>query len=141
MSDLNYRLIVLIKTRPNLRTDEMTVFIGQMFLSTLFDSEDVMSHKEVTLMYPERWLNVLEQRALFDALNDRTRCPNLVEVNIITHSVYIIQCVSNEHISIIDRSSDYPETPWGPDIRYSPKPNDNLTDLNIFGDNVIKFTR
>lgn len=112
-------LNVLTFTRPNLRDDEMFAYIGQSFLSELFDSEkDLTDTKEIQLLYPERWLNILEQRALLEAISQR--CPNVEKITITTHSVYIMQCTPNGCLFVCDKASDYPETKYVPGVRYCP---------------------
>lgn len=115
------KLKVYVKTRPNLRADEMTVFVGQQFLINLFDKSDydMSSIEDVMIYYPERWLNILEQRALLSAIE--TRCTNIKTVTILTHSVYIIQCTPNGCLFIIDKSSDYPEISYSNGVRYCPE--------------------
>ena len=120
LSNLKEILKVYTKTRPNLRDGELFIYVGQLFLSRLFDNQDydLTDTKEVTLMYPERWLNLLEQRMLFYFVMDR--CPNLTSLIIHTHSVYIIQCTPNGCLWITDDSSKYPERKYERGVRYSP---------------------
>ena len=112
-------LTVHTYTRPNLRDGEMLLYLGQGLLSDLFDSDkDITDTTEIQLYYPERWLNILEQRALFDIIMDR--CPNIRKIMITTHCVYIMQCTPNGCLFICDKASDYPECKYEPGVRYSP---------------------
>ena len=104
----SFNLEVLITTRPNLRDREMQSQIGYVFLGQLFDSEEILKNEDVYLEYPERWLNILEQRALYHVIEKR--CPNIKSLKILTHSVYIIQCTPNSCAKIIDTTEGYPET-------------------------------
>ena len=62
--------IVYVDPRPNLRGREFTMFAGQLFLKRLFDTDDDMtSETEVYLEHPERWLNILEIRVLWSAID------------------------------------------------------------------------
>jgi hypothetical protein len=125
-------LTVHTYTRPNLRDDEMYVYVGQVFLMDLFDSDkDITDTKQIQLIYPERWLNVIEQRILFDAILNR--CPNVEKLHIITHSVYIMQCTPNGCLFICDKASDYPEQSYVPGVRYCPsiKPDVGLQVLHL----------
>ena len=97
----NQRLKLLVKTRPNLRTNEMTIYVGFGFLQNLYDTEkDLTETDRILLEYPERWLNIIEQRALYNMIFER--CPNVEEIMILTHSVYIIQCTPAQCCFIID---------------------------------------
>ena len=101
---------VLVYTRPNLRdgVGEMLMYRGKTILEIMFDKCKV--EPDITCIdmeYPERWANILELRAI---PNRMLACfPNLKQVLIKTHSVYIIQCVHSEHIGICDDPSKYPE--------------------------------
>jgi len=101
---------VLVYTRPNLRDGigEMLMYRGKTILEIMFDK--CMVDPDITCIdmeYPERWANILELRAI---PNRMLACfPNLKQVLIKTHSVYIIQCVHSEHIGICDDASKYPE--------------------------------
>jgi hypothetical protein len=123
-------LIVHTVTRPNLRDDEFFVFVGQQFLRDLFDGDgDMSSYVNVTLQCPERWLNILEQRALLMAV--QVRCPKLQKLHIVTHSVYILQCSPNGTVFVIDDPSEYPEIPYKKGVRYSPPENPSSGQLSI----------
>jgi len=106
-------------TRPNLRTDEFFVFVGQLFLIELFDTnKDMTPYTDVSLQYPERWLNILEQRALFTAV--QWKCPYLKKLHIKTHSAFIIQSAPDGTVFIVDKPDTYPEITYIPGVRYSP---------------------
>ncbi|WP_206165750.1 hypothetical protein, partial [Citrobacter braakii] len=68
--------------------------MGMDFLRTLFDKMEVRPDiTSVKLSFPERWLNIVEQRSIYDRAVKY--CPNLKELIIKTHSVYITQCTPN----------------------------------------------
>lgn len=97
-----YELTVRVHRRANLLSPdvEMTQYIGYNILQTLFVREQVdPSIKRVHLFFPERWLNITQERSIFMRLEQF--CPNLEKVEIDTGSVYIIQCVSNKNMQII----------------------------------------
>lgn len=125
------KLEVKVYTRPNLRDDEMLTYVGQLFLRELFDQpdKDMSEYKKITLWYPERWTNILEQRQIIAAIEQR--CPNMEHLTIVTHSVYIIQVVNSENIGIYDSASKYPEVAYANGVRYCPDPIDN-TGLSVF---------
>ena len=104
-------LTVDVYTRPNLRSgdaSEMLLFTGKDKLAAMFDDCVVCKKtKNIDLIYPERWLNFLELRAL--TLKIQKCFPLILKVYIKTHSVYIIQCVHKGHIRICDDSSKYSE--------------------------------
>jgi predicted ATP-binding protein involved in virulence len=54
------------------------------------------------MMYPERWANILELRAIASRM--LVCFPNLKEASIKTHSVFVIQTVHHEHIGIYPQS-------------------------------------
>lgn len=102
-------LQVLVYTRPNLRSysNEMEMYMGFSVLQSIFTDMKVNpSVKTLYLAYPERWLNIIEQRQLFSRLSKY--CPNLEEVTIKTHSVYIIQCTPNIQVGIVKLNGPLP---------------------------------
>src|SRR5574343_112858 len=113
-SKLDKILKVYVYQHPNLRNDEYALYIGQRFLKQLFDEPDVdlSDTKTIELQFPERWCNILEQRALYDAI--LYRCPNIQQIVIHTHSVYIIQCTRKENVFIMYNKNEvrYYEQPY-----------------------------
>jgi hypothetical protein len=88
-----FELQVAIQRRPHMRDAnlEYLLHVGQHVLRQVFDEERVdPTLTKVELFYPERWMNIVEERSLFQRL--ARFCPNLKKVRIITQSVYIIQC-------------------------------------------------
>lgn len=107
-----YDFTVKVWTRPNLRgsEDEMFMYMGKRALAQMFDEcKADPSVTSVHFEYPERWTNILELRAITDRIP--IAFPNIQEATIVTHSVYIIQCVHAQHIRIYDNSSKekYPD--------------------------------
>ncbi len=97
MSYYPFKISVYAYRRPNLRDEglEMEMYVGMDFLRTLFDRMEVRPDiTDVKLSFPERWLNIVEQRSIFDRA--AKYCPNLKSLVIKTHSVYIIQCTPNK---------------------------------------------
>jgi hypothetical protein len=102
-------LLVHVYTRPNLRDGglEYESFMGRNVLDALFNYEEPKVQNNVSklfLSFPERWLNIIEQRSLYTRL--KAYCPNLRELFIKTHSVYIVQCTHRQCIRIIKTGSD-----------------------------------
>lgn len=98
-----FELQVIIYRRPFLRDDNLNteMYMGMGVLERLFDKMEVDPLcKDVYLSFPERWLNIVEQRQLLDRL--QKYCPNLESATIKTHSVYIIQCTPNTCCAIVD---------------------------------------
>ena len=88
-----FKLKVLIQRRPHMRDDnlEYVFMIGTSVLRQIFDDERIdPTVKKVVLYFPERYMNIVEERCLFDRLEHF--CPNLESVEIMTQSVHIIQC-------------------------------------------------
>ena len=74
--------------------------IGRSVLEQIFDKEVVdESVTRLTLYYPERYMNIIEERSLYDRL--AVYCPKLESVEIMTQSGYIIQCTKAEDIKIL----------------------------------------
>lgn len=137
MAGYPFELKMYVFTRPNLRDAglDMERFLGGGVLNSIFDKmEQRPDVTDLFLSFPESRLNILEQRALFPRL--ARYCPNLKEVTVKTHSVYIVQCVDAKNIGIVDSAGDIPEE--GPDDRklYHEDPPCKLIDLNgltVFG--------
>jgi hypothetical protein len=100
-----FNIEVIIYRRPHLRDDALNfeAYMGYGVLESLFDKMETIFVKDIFLSYPERWLNIIEQRQLFNRL--RRYCPMLESVKIKTHSVYIVQCTSNECAKLVKDSS------------------------------------
>jgi hypothetical protein len=112
-------LTVYTVTRPNLRDDEMLLYVGQGFLRDLFDTDkDMSEYKKVVLQYPERWLNILEQRSLIEAV--QRYCPLLEKLEIRTHSAFILQSSPTGTVYIVDNPDKYPEVGYTRGVRFSP---------------------
>ncbi len=123
---------ILILTRPNLRDREFTVFAGQLFLKQLYDSDTNLEEtKEIYLEFPERWLNILELRALPSVL--ATRCPNLEKLTILTGNEHLLTVYHSKYMKRIDDSSKYPEIAYRPGVRYSPLPEPNKSHIFTSG--------
>jgi hypothetical protein len=102
-----FKLEVFVQRRPHMRDEnlEMMLHIGMGVLKQIFDDERVDgSIKEVVFYYPERWMNIVEERSLYDRLEKF--CPNLNYVKIITQSVYIIQCTDAQSVKILSSEDE-----------------------------------
>ena len=100
-------LKVYIYRRPHMRDEslEYELHMGTNVLRSIFDKMEMLPDvKEVFLSFPENWLNIIEQRVLFQRLGHY--CPNLEKVTIKTQSVYIIQCTPNGSCLIINGDND-----------------------------------
>ena len=97
---------VIVYRRPNMFAvnENMYNLMSINELEKFFTVPDYRgAGAEVMWFYPERFLNIPEQRALIDRLLKS----NHEKVRIITHSVYIIQCSSN--VKIADIGEDLSE--------------------------------
>lgn len=100
--EAKFDTICYVHQRPNLLDDnwDMLMYSGKTVLQGLFIHEKQMPEvTKLVLMFPETWLNIIQQRSLFDRLDKY--CPNLGELAMTTHSVYFIQCLPAECIGII----------------------------------------
>lgn len=98
--------ILYVFTRPNLRNNSFFTHVGYNEIHNVFEDLKIDDKKEeINIMFPERWSNILEQRALVPRL--WYYYPNLKKLTITTHSVYIIQCVHRENTLISDNYSDF----------------------------------
>lgn len=92
----------LIYRRPHMRSQRLMMleYVGKHILDNCFDIMQISSQNSpIILVFPERWLNVIEERALIPRLE--YYYPNVTEVTIHTHSVYIIQCIDSKCSSIV----------------------------------------
>jgi hypothetical protein len=104
--EIDYMLKVY--TRPNLRdgTHEMLLYVGKSILDNIFDKKQIDEKTtSVGLYYPETWCNIPELQCLLNFIV--YFYPNLEELTITTHSVYIIQNTRREQCGIYDDVSKY----------------------------------
>jgi hypothetical protein len=102
MKNFPFELQVCIQRRPHMRDEnlEYMLHLGQHVLRQVFDEERVDDTiTEIELFYPERWMNIVEERSLYKRLE--RFCPNLKKVRIVTQSVYIIQCTPSSSCFIV----------------------------------------
>jgi hypothetical protein len=95
------KIKVIVYRRPNMFKvqDNLFSLAGYGELKKAFSDEAYKTeHKRLTLFYPERFLNIIEQRSLFS----RLEACGYEEVEIATHSVYIIQCTPNGCCLIVE---------------------------------------
>ena len=98
-------LTVHVYTRPDFLDDDFNYesYVGITHLKNMFKKKEIITEETSFLLsFPERWLNILEQRALCERLEKYY--PNS-DVLIKTHSVYIIQTVPNSKIGIVDNEA------------------------------------
>lgn len=95
------KIELLVFRRPNMFNvnDNMFNMIGYGELKNMFTIENYKTkHSNLTLYYPERFLNVTEERLLIE----RCEKAGYEGVKIVTHSVYIIQTVKHNNIKIVN---------------------------------------
>lgn len=93
-------LEIRVFRRPNMFNVNNNIYnmMGVGELEKLFTIENYeCSPQALQLFYPERFLNVVEQRALMKRIKD---AKNYTDVNITTHSVFIIQSCSHKDVRI-----------------------------------------
>lgn len=106
-----FSIEVFVQRRPHMRDEnlEMMLYVGMGVLKQLYDEERVDEEvTTLTLYYPERWMNIVEERSLYDRL--AKYCPNLKSLQIVTQSVYIIQCTSGRSVKIIASEDEQQRT-------------------------------
>lgn len=94
------KLLVYVFRRPNmfLVHENMFNLTGYGELKNMFTIENYQSnHEKLTLYYPERFLNIVEQQKLIS----RIESAGYKEVMISTTSVYIVQTVHNTNIRVV----------------------------------------
>lgn len=104
---MKFELEVVVFRRPNMRDDnlEFMLHAGQNILRQIFDEEKIDNTvTNVVFYFPERWMNIVEERSLLDRLEHY--CPNLKSVTIYTQSVYIIQCTKAEYVKIMSSQEE-----------------------------------
>lgn len=109
--DFPFELLVCVQRRPHMRDEnlEFQLHVGQQVLRQIFDNERVNpSVTEVEFFYPERWMNIVEERSLYQRLV--RFCPNLKRVRIVTQSVYIIQCTPSSMVRIVQSQDEQDRT-------------------------------
>ena len=97
-----FEITVYVQQRPHMRDEnlEYEMYFGKSILQQVFDEERVdTSVVSATFIYPERWMNIVEERSLYERL--AKYCPNLKTVTIVTQSVYILQCTAGKSIKIV----------------------------------------
>lgn len=96
-----FKLTVYVYRRPNLRDDNLEYerYMGITVLKDIFDHDKENDCESLFLSFPETWLNIIEQRCLYQRL--AKYCKKLKEVTIKTHSVYIVQCTHRENLLIV----------------------------------------
>lgn len=94
-------LKVYVFRRPNMFKvhDNYYNMIGYGELKHMYTIENYISGvSELTLYYPERFLNIIEQRDLVN----RIEKVGYKKASIVTSSVYIIQCVDSKNVRIYE---------------------------------------
>lgn len=105
------------------------MFIGRGVLESIFDKMEMREDvKTLLLSFPERWLNIIEQRSLYKRLE--AYCPNLKSVMIKTHSVYIIQVTHAMNVGIVHEEEPLPNEKTPIDQPLYTSANHNLIDAN-----------
>ncbi len=98
----NEDIEVLVFRRPNMFkvNENLYNMMGLNELQNLFTIEDyVCEPQALELYYPERFLNIVEQRVLVERI---IKAKNYKEVRIITQSPFIIQCTKNVKIANVE---------------------------------------
>jgi len=112
----------IVFRRPNLRSYsvEMESYIGKLILDNLFGPNPTIdeSIKELFFSFPERWLNILEQRALISRI--KHYYPKCEYLEFKTHSVYIIQTMHHTDVRVHNTESVLEEHSSLTELLYDP---------------------
>jgi hypothetical protein len=129
----SFKIKLIVTRRPHMRDDnlEYLLCMGTGVLRQIFDNEVVDSSvKNVVLYYPERYMNIVEERSLYSRL--ARYCPNLESLEIMTQSVYLIQMTPRESVFIVEHPDD-PGCPQESDTG-------RLWRMNVHGYDFSKLT-
>lgn len=103
------KLKVILYKRPNMFivNENMYNMLGVGELKNMYTIENYKTkHKDLILFYPERFLNILEIRCLISRIENA----GFENVEITTHSAYLITTVKSENVGVVDDES-IPEDP------------------------------
>ena len=98
-----FTIKVFVQKRPHMRDDNLEYLfcIGTSVLRQIFDKEVIdLTVTKLTLYFPERYMNIVEERSLYNRLAHF--CPNLKTLEIMTQSVYILQCTPSKNILMLE---------------------------------------
>lgn len=104
---MKFKLEVFVSRRPHMRDPNLEFMLhrGKTVLENLFDDERTDGGTtKIQMWYPERWCNIVEERSILRRL-ERLYL-RLEHVQIITQSVYIIQCTPAENVFIFNEPSE-----------------------------------
>jgi hypothetical protein len=96
------KIEVIAYQRPDLMAydAQMSAYIGLDVYQYLFRGvQEVRRDTGLLLIFPERWLNIVEQRELISRITERM--PWVSSVTIKTHSPFILQMVRSECIQVV----------------------------------------
>ena len=108
VKNTNLGLVIYVDTRPDLFKVQENLFhmSGYGFLKQMYTEEEAKARsKAITLYFPERFINMVQQRDLVNRLAKF----GYEEAAIYTSSPFILQMVEKEHLLIIscdDRAID-----------------------------------
>jgi len=122
-----FDLVVVLFQRPHLRDEglQMEAYFGMGILESMFDKmEQRPGIEDLVLSFPERWLNIVEQRQLLERIEKYL--PDIKRVDIKTHSPFIIQCTPNECARVVADKGDI---------------DDNDLSARLYGETVMRFMK
>jgi hypothetical protein len=127
-----YEVLVYIYTRPNLRDETFMYesFIGRGVLESMYDKLEIREDvKELFLSFPEQWLNMLEQRQIYQRMQHYL--PNLKKVTIKTHCLFIIQATPAGKAKMVSTN--------GTDIDSELIPDSTEVDKRLYVETVVNL--
>lgn len=88
---------------------EYIIDVGRVYIKRILDGSSLNGTKELTFIFPERWMNVLEQQQFMSAILKHPEVGTIKKVDIITSSPLLISNFFREQIRILtwDDDKDY----------------------------------
>ena len=103
---------VIVLRRPDFLADdfEYESYIGVGVMRNCFKEYIVKDDvTDITISFPERWLNIIERRMLFNRISQYY--PNLKTLLIKTHCPILIGCVPNKYAYLLTAENDVINNP------------------------------
>jgi hypothetical protein len=88
---------------------EYALEMGRLYIERILDGSSLDGAKELTFIFPERWMNVAEQQKFMYAMLKHPEAGTIKKVDIITSSPLLISNFFREQIRILtwDDDGDY----------------------------------
>ena len=91
---------------PRHKFFEFILDLGRLDVEKILEKKSLGTKTELTLVFPERWMGVHEQRSLMSNLLEHQDVVQLKQVDILTSSPLLISSFMKEHIRILTWKDD-----------------------------------